>query len=81
MEARMAKRSDEGHAARAEALFKKQELQGKESEKVWAEHAAAGRAADANKARLTALRLGKAADEGPAKPTRKKHLKAKGYLM
>jgi hypothetical protein len=60
----MNKRSDEGRA-RAEALFKRREQQSKESEKVWAEHAAAGRAADANRAKLKALRLARdTADKG-----------------
>jgi hypothetical protein len=56
----MPDRSDEARA-RAEAKFKKQEQQTKESEKVWAEHAAAGRAADANRAKLKAQRLAKEA--------------------
>lgn len=56
----MNKRSDEGRA-RAEALFKKREQQTREHEKVWAEHSAAQRAADANRARLKSLRLEKEA--------------------
>ncbi len=47
--------------ARAEAKFKKQEQAKRESEKVWAEHTAAGRAADEQRARLKALRLAKEA--------------------
>jgi hypothetical protein len=43
--------------ARAEAKFRKQEQQANESEKVWAERAAAEKAADANRARLKSLRL------------------------
>jgi hypothetical protein len=71
----MASRSDEGRM-RAEALFKKREAQTKENEKVWAEHAAASRAADANRARLKSLRLAKeAADKKPthgvSKPQKK----------
>ena len=45
--------------ARAEAKFKKQEQQTKESEQVWAEHAASERAADQNRAKLRAQRLAK----------------------
>ena len=62
----MSSRSDEGRA-RAEAVFKKQEHQTKQSEKVWAEHVAAGKAADVNRAKLKALRLAKEGDAGPAK--------------
>jgi hypothetical protein len=60
----MPDRSDETRL-RAEARFKKKELQTKESEKVWAEREAAGRLADAKTIRLRALRLAKeAADKG-----------------
>ena len=62
----MSSRSDEGRA-RAEAVFKKQEHQTKQSEKVWAEHVAAGKAADVSRAKLKALRLAKEEDAGPAK--------------
>ena len=62
----MTRRSDEGRE-RAEALFKKQEQQTKEGEKVRAEHAAAGRAADANRAKLKSQRLAKEAADRAAK--------------
>ena len=63
----MTSRSDEGRA-RAEAIFKKQEPQTKHSEKIWAEHSTADRAADANRARLKSLRLAKeAADQAQAR--------------
>jgi len=62
----MASRSDEGRV-RAEALFKKREQQTKENEKVWAEHVAAGRAADANRAKLKSQRLAKEAADRAAK--------------
>jgi hypothetical protein len=54
----MPDRSDEARA-RAEATFKKREQRAKESEQVWAEHAAAGKAADENRAKLRAQRLAK----------------------
>jgi hypothetical protein len=54
----MANQSDETRL-RAEGKFKKKELQTQEADKVWAEHAAAGRAADANRAKLRAQRLAK----------------------
>ena len=74
----MANRSDEGRA-RAEAVFKKREQQSRESENVWAEHAAAGRAADANRAKLKSQRLAKEAAEMMAQPqkTATKSRKAK----
>ena len=69
----MRDRSDEGRA-RAEAKFKKKEHITRESEKVWAEHVAKDRAADANRAKLKAQRLARdaaASDTADkAKPTR-----------
>jgi hypothetical protein len=56
----MSNRSDEGRA-RAEALFKRREQQTTEGEKVWADHASAARAADANRAKLKSQRLAKEA--------------------
>jgi hypothetical protein len=63
----MTNRSEEGRA-RAEAMFRKREPHTKESDKVWAERAAAGRAADANRAKLKAVRLAEEAQEAQAKP-------------
>jgi hypothetical protein len=54
----MADQSDEARL-RAEGKFKKKEMQTQEAEKVWAEQAAAGRAADVNRAKLRAQRLAK----------------------
>jgi hypothetical protein len=72
----MANRADEGRV-RAEALFKKREQRTKESEKVWAEHAAAERAADANRAKLRSQRLAKeAADQAEAQKGSSKSRKA-----
>jgi hypothetical protein len=54
---------------RAEANFKKKE----EGDKAWAEHLAAGAAADAHRAKLRALRLAKeAAEARPSKRVRRK---------
>ncbi len=52
----MADRSEEARL-RAEAKFQKKEQQIEEGEKVWAEHLAAGKAADANRAKLKEQRL------------------------
>ena len=63
----MTNRSEEGRA-RAEAMFRKREPHTKESDKVWAERAAAGRGADANRAKLKAQRLARDAhSEGAGK--------------
>jgi hypothetical protein len=68
----MVDRSEEARL-RAEANFKKKERQTQEGEKAWAEHLAVGKAADANRAKLKALRLAKEAGEAqPAKRTRRK---------
>ncbi len=48
---------------RAEANFKKKQRQTEEGEKVWAEHFAAGKAADANRAKLKAQRVARDAAE------------------
>jgi hypothetical protein len=72
----MPDRSDEARA-RAEATFKKREQRAKESEQVWAEHAAAGKAADENRAKLRAQRLAKeAADERAKSDARPKKVQA-----
>jgi hypothetical protein len=64
----MINRSDEGRA-RAESIFKKKEHQTQQNEKVWAEHNAAGRTADAHRQHLKSLRLAKeAADQADAQP-------------
>jgi hypothetical protein len=49
--------------ARAEAKFKKQEHAKRESDKVWAERAAANTADDKHRAKLKALRLARDAGE------------------
>jgi hypothetical protein len=49
-------RSDEARL-RAEANFKKRQQRTEEGEKVWAEHLSAGKAADANRAKLKEQRL------------------------
>ena len=68
----MVDRSEETRL-RAEEKFKKKERQTEEGEKVWAEHLAAGSAADAHRAKLKALRLAKEAGEGhPVKRKRRK---------
>jgi hypothetical protein len=51
---------------RAEANFKKKERQTQEGEKAWAEHLAAGKAADTNRAKLKAQRLARDAAEKPS---------------
>ena len=53
---------------RAEANFKKKQQRTEESEKVWGEHLAAGKAADANRAKLKAQRLARDAAEKPSTP-------------
>ena len=63
----MTNRSEEGRA-RAEAMFRKREPHTMESDKVWAERAAAGRAADANRAKLKAQRMARDAAEQPSTP-------------
>jgi hypothetical protein len=72
----MANRSDDSKI-RAEAKFKKKELQTKEGEKVWAEREAAGRLSDAKTIRLRALRLAKEAAEKAAKPPKKPPMERK----
>ena len=68
----MVHRSEETRL-RAEANFKKKERQADEGEKAWAEHLAAGEAADTNRARLKALRLARdASDQQEAKPAKPK---------
>jgi hypothetical protein len=63
----MTNRSEEGRA-RAEAMFRKAEPRPKESDKVWAERAAAGRAADMNREKLKAQRLARGGAENPSTP-------------
>ena len=63
------KQSDEARL-RAEANFKKKQQRTEEGEKVWAEHLSAGKAADANRAKLKAQRLARDAAEKPS--TRKR---------
>jgi hypothetical protein len=63
-EARMADRSEEARL-RAESNFKKKHERAKEGEKAWADHLAAGKAADTNRAKLKALRLARDATEKP----------------
>jgi hypothetical protein len=48
--------------------FEKAQKLAREGEKAWAEYEAAGMAADANRARLKALRLAKEAAEREAAP-------------
>ena len=51
---------------RAEANFQKKERQTQEGEKAWAEHLAAGKAADANRAKLKEQRLARdVAEQSP----------------
>jgi hypothetical protein len=52
----------------AEANFKKKQQRTEEGEKVWGEHLAAGKAADANRAKLKAQRLARDAAEKPSTP-------------
>jgi hypothetical protein len=66
-EAIMTHRSEEGRE-RAEAMFRKAEPRLKESDKVSADRAAAGRAADVNRAKLKAQRLARDAAEKPSTP-------------
>jgi len=70
----MADRSEEARQ-RAEYNSKKKEPQTDEGEKAWAEHVAAGQAADVNRAKLKALRLAK---EGEAEVTKKVRKQASG---
>jgi hypothetical protein len=63
----MADRSEEARL-RAEANFKKKQQRTEEGEKVWGEHLAAGKAADANRAKLKAQRLARDAAEKPSTP-------------
>ena len=63
----MTNRSEEGRA-RAEAMFRKREPHTKESDKIWAERAAAGKAADAYRAQLKAQRLARDAAVKPSTP-------------
>jgi hypothetical protein len=64
----MADRSEEARL-RAEANFKKKQQRAEEGEKVWAAHLAAGKAADANRAKLKALRLAQEAQDAGAEPS------------
>ncbi len=72
----MADRSEEMRL-RAEQSFKRKEQQAKEGEEAWAEHMAAGEAADAHRAKLKGMRLAKEAaeSEGQTKAARKGRLK------
>jgi hypothetical protein len=63
----MADRSEEARL-RAEANFKKKQQRTEEGEKVWGEHLAAGKAADANRAKLKAQRLARDAAQEPSAP-------------
>jgi hypothetical protein len=66
----MADHPDEARL-RAEAKFKKKEREAQESQKVWAERAAAEKASDANRARLKSLRLSHEASQKAEQPARK----------
>jgi len=67
-------RSEEARL-RAEANFKKKERQTQEGEKAWAEHVAAGNAADVNRAKLKAQRLARdAAEQAPKSASKAKKL-------
>jgi hypothetical protein len=61
----MADKPEEARA-RAEARFRKQEAAARENEKVWAEQAAAAKAADQKRAHLKSLRLAKEAADRKA---------------
>jgi hypothetical protein len=63
----MAHRSEEARL-RAEANFKKRQQRTDEGDKVWADHLLAGKAADANRAKLKAQRLARDAAEKPSTP-------------
>ena len=63
----MTNRSEEARV-RAETNFKKKQRRTEEGEKVWEEHLAAGKAADANRAKLKAQRLARDAAEKPSTP-------------
>ena len=64
--------SDEARV-RAEANFKKKQQQTEDGAKAWAEHHAAGLAADAHRAKLKTLRLAKEAQGAqPVKRIRRK---------
>ena len=63
----MADRSEEARL-RAETNFKKKQQRTEEGEKVWGEHLAAGKAADANRAKLKAQRLARDAAAKPSAP-------------
>jgi hypothetical protein len=64
----MSSKTNEDVRARAEATFKKKELQAQEADKVWAERAVAEKATDQNAARLKGLRLARDAAEKPSTP-------------
>ncbi len=66
----MAEHPDEARL-RAEAKFKKKEREAQESQKVWAERAAAEKAGDANRARLKSLRLSQEASKQAEEPPKK----------
>ena len=63
----MGDRSEEARL-RAEANFKQRQQRTEEGEKVWAEHLSAGKAADANRAKLKAQRLARDAAAKPSTP-------------
>jgi hypothetical protein len=63
----MADRSEEARL-RAETNFKKKQQRTEEGGKAWGEHLAAGKAADANRAKLKAQRLARDATEKPSTP-------------
>ena len=70
----MVDRSEETRL-RAEERFKKKERQTQEGEKAWAEHVAAGNAADVNRAKLKAQRLARdAAEQAPKSASKAKKL-------
>jgi hypothetical protein len=63
----MADRSEEARL-RAEANFKKKQQRTEDGEKVWGEHLAAGKVADANRVKLKAQRLARDAAQEPSAP-------------
>ena len=69
----MADRSEEARL-RAEVNFKKKQQRTEEGEKVWAEHLASGKAADAKRAKLKAQRLARDTADTSSSLTRKKTL-------
>jgi hypothetical protein len=63
----MADRSEEARL-RAEANFRKKQQRTEDGEKVWGEHLAAGKVADANRVKLKAQRLARDAAQEPSAP-------------